>query len=74
MDTLKIHKVGNSLVATFSEELIKKFNLAEGHTLKVFETDDGVCLTPCDSELDSVMKAFEVTRKKYHHALQKLAQ
>ncbi len=74
MDILKIHKIGNLLGATFSDEIVRKFNLAEGDTLVVTETQDGVYLTPSTPELDSSMSAFEITRKKYRNALKKLAQ
>ncbi|GBO55388.1 hypothetical protein APA_3539 [Pseudanabaena sp. lw0831] len=47
--------------------------MAEGDTLIVTETQDGVCLTPYTPELDSAMSAFEITRKKYRNALKKLA-
>ncbi len=74
MNILKIHKMGNSLGATFSDEIVRKFNLTEGDTLVVTETQDGVCLTPYKPELDSAMSAFEITRNKYRNALKKLAQ
>lgn len=74
MDTLKIRKVGNSLGATFPKEIVSKLNLAEGDTLFVTETHDGICLTPYDPDFEAAMQAFEITRKKYRNALRELAQ
>ncbi|MEE3716529.1 AbrB/MazE/SpoVT family DNA-binding domain-containing protein [Tumidithrix elongata RA019] len=74
MDTLKIRKVGNSLGTTFPKEIVSKFNLAEGDTLFVTETHDGICLTPYDPDFEAAMQAFDVTRKKYRNALRQLAE
>jgi putative addiction module antidote len=74
MDTLKIRKVGNSLGTTFPKEIASRFNLAEGDTLFVTETHDGICLTPYNPDFDAAMQAFELTRKKYRTALRQLAE
>jgi putative addiction module antidote len=74
MDTLKIRKVGNSLGTTFPKDIANKFNLAEGDTLFVTETHEGICLTPYNPDFDSAMQAFELTRKKYRNALRQLAE
>lgn len=73
MYTLKVRKVGNSLGATLPQELVNKLNVAEGDSLFVTETPDGVQITPYDPDFEDAMQAFSRTRRKYRNALRELA-
>jgi putative addiction module antidote len=73
MEKLKIRKIGNSLGATLPQEVLRKLNVAEGDSLFVTETPQGVQLTAYDPGFEAAMQAFEKTRKKYRNALRELA-
>lgn len=73
MYTLKIRKIGNSLGATLPQEIIQKLNVAEGDSVFVTETSEGIRITPYDPEFQAAMEAFEEVRKDYRNALHELA-
>jgi putative addiction module antidote len=70
---LKIRKIGNSLGATFPKEVLDKLQVAEGDTVYVTETPDGVQLTAYDPEFESVMEAADEVTRRYRNALRELA-
>jgi len=71
---LKIRKIGNSLGATFPREVLDKLQVAEGDTVYVTETPDGIQLTTDDPEFESVMEVADAVTQRYRNALQALAQ
>lgn len=73
MVTLKVRKIGNSLGATFPQDVLNRLNVSEGDNLYITETPDGVQITPYDPDFEAAMDAFEVTRKKYRNAFRELA-
>ena len=73
MHALKLRKVGNSIGILIPRELQERLHVAEGDTLYVTETPDGVQLTPYSPEFDQAMDAFERTRRKYRNTLKELA-
>lgn len=73
MEKLKVRKIGNSLGTTLPQEVLRKLNVAEGDSLFVTETPQGVQLTAYDPSFEAAMQAFEKTRKKYRNALRELA-
>lgn len=70
---LKIRKIGNSLGATFPKEVLDKLQVAEGDTVYITETPDGVQLTAYDPEFESVMEAADEVTRRYRNALRELA-
>jgi putative addiction module antidote len=70
---LKVRKIGNSLGATFPKEVLDKLQVTEGDTLYVTETPDGIQLSTCDPNLETVMEAADEITHRYRHALQELA-
>jgi putative addiction module antidote len=73
MTTLKIRKVGNSLGATFPKEVLQQLKVAEGDTLYVTETPDGIKLTAYDPNFAKAMEAYRKVKCQYKNALRELA-
>jgi putative addiction module antidote len=69
----KLRKIGNSHGVVLPKELLERHGFAEGDTIYVIETADGIKLTPYDSNLGDAMKIFEEGRKRYRNALHELA-
>lgn len=72
--TIKIRRVGGSLGAIFPKDLLEELNVGEGDELVVLRKGTDITLTRTDPDLEKVMNAFEVIRKRYHNTLQKLAE
>lgn len=70
---LKVKKIGNSLGATFTREMLDKLQVTEGDTLYVTETPDGIQLSTYDPDLESVMEVAEEITHRYRNALKELA-
>jgi putative addiction module antidote len=73
MYTLKIHKIGDSLVITLPEEVLQQLNVGEGDNVFLTETADGVQITANDPEFERAMKAYRKVSQKYKNALRELA-
>jgi putative addiction module antidote len=72
--TIKIRRVGGSLGAIFPKDLLEELNVGEGDELVVLRNGTDITLARTDPDLEKVMDAFEVIRKRYHNTLQKLAE
>ncbi len=73
MTTRKLTKVGNSLGFTLPKEQLDRLGLAEGDTIYVSETADGLLLSPYDPEFERQTKAAESILKRYRNAFRQLA-
>lgn len=73
MERIKLRKIGNSIGVILPKEATSRLRVAEGDTLLLTETPDGIQLTPYDADFEAAMEAFEQTRKKYRNTLRKLA-
>jgi putative addiction module antidote len=71
---IKIRRVGGSLGAIFPKDLLEELNVGEGDELVVLRNGTDITLARTDPDLEKVMDAFEVIRKRYHNTLQKLAE
>lgn len=71
---IKIRRVGGSLGAIFPKDLLEELNVGEGDELVVLRNGTDITLARTDPDLEKVMNAFEVIRKRYHNTLQKLAE
>ncbi|OLT61153.1 AbrB/MazE/SpoVT family DNA-binding domain-containing protein [Moorena bouillonii] len=73
MYKLTINKIGDSLGITLPKEILQQLNVAEGDTVFITETADGVEITTKDPEFEKVMAAYQKVSKKYENALRELA-
>jgi len=55
METLTVRKVGNSLGATFSKEVVAALDVRDGDRLFLVRLPDGFKLTPFDPEFEEQM-------------------
>lgn len=69
----KIRKIGNSHGVVLPKELLERHGFAEGDTVFVIETADGIKLTGFDPVFAKGLEAFARTRRKYRNALRELA-
>ena len=70
---LKIRKVGNSLGVVLPKEALAHLNVAEGDTLTLSESQDGVRLTASNPEFVQTMAVFESLSRRYRNTLRELA-
>ncbi|MCL5801704.1 MAG: AbrB/MazE/SpoVT family DNA-binding domain-containing protein [Gammaproteobacteria bacterium] len=73
MERIKLRKIGNSIGVILPKEATSRLRVAEGDTLLLTDTPDGIQLTPYDADFEAAMEAFEQTRRKYRNTLRKLA-
>lgn len=73
MTTRKLAKIGNSLGFTLPKEQLARLGLAEGDTVYVTETADGLLLSPYDPEFARQAEAAESILKRYRNAFRELA-
>jgi putative addiction module antidote len=70
---IKLRKIGNSQGVVLPKDVLDRHGLAEGDTLYIVETADGIRLTPYDPVFAKGMEAFARTRRKFRNALRELA-
>ncbi|XDD42905.1 AbrB/MazE/SpoVT family DNA-binding domain-containing protein [Leptospira sp. WS60.C2] len=68
-----IRAIGNSSGATIPKIILEKYNLHEGDTVFLVETENGILLSPYDPEFASAMELYQDASKKYRNALKELA-
>ena len=73
MTSRKLTKIGNSLGFTLPKEQLARLGLAEGDTVYVSETPDGLLLSPYDPEFERQTAAAESILKRYRNAFRELA-
>jgi putative addiction module antidote len=73
MQSMKLRKIGNSLGVLLPKEIQERLHVAEGDTLYLTDTPDGIRITAHDPEFADAMEAFEQTRRGYRNALKELA-
>jgi putative addiction module antidote len=70
---LKIRKIGNSLGVVLPKEVLMHLNVAEGDTVMISESQDGVRLTSSNPDFAKSMAVFESLNRRYRNALRELA-
>lgn len=55
------------------KQLLEQMHLAEGDTLAIAQTPDGIQLSPYGPNFERAMQAFVGVRKRYRNAFRKLA-
>ena len=68
-----IRAIGNSAGITLPKAILEKYNLNEGDTLFLLETENGIVLSPYDPEFEDAMSLYATASKKYRNALKELA-
>ena len=66
-------KMGGSIGATLPKESVERFHIKAGDVLNVFETDEGILITPLDPDFEKAMGVYERGARKYRNALRELA-
>jgi putative addiction module antidote len=70
---LKLRKVGNSVGVVLPKEALTHLKVAEGDTLTLTESQDGVRLTAGNPDFAKSMTVFESLNRRYRNALRELA-
>lgn len=70
---LKLRKIGNSVGVVLPKEALKHLKVAEGDSVTLTETPDGVRLTPTNREFERSMATFASLNRRYRNALRELA-
>ena len=71
---VQLRKIGNSVGVILPKELLGKHDLAEGDTLAVVNTPDGIKLVKADAEFEEQMAYARRGMQKYRNTLRKLAE
>ncbi len=69
----KIRAIGNSAGTTIPKPLLERFHLAEGDTVHLIETEEGILITPFDPAFRKAMEVYAEGAKKYRNAMRELA-
>lgn len=72
MDQVKVRRVGNSLGVTLTEQC-RQMGVAEGDTLYVVKTEQGIELRPENDTFSRAVEAGRRLMKKYPNAMRELA-
>lgn len=68
-----LRKVGNALGITIPKSVLEQYNLSEGDSLYLVQTENGLQLTPYDPDFSEMMQAYQEGAKRYRNALHELA-
>jgi putative addiction module antidote len=68
-----IRAIGNSAGTTIPKPLLERYHLAEGDTVHLVETEEGILITPFDPGFQKAMEIYAEGAKKYRNAMRELA-
>ena len=68
-----IRAIGNSAGTTIPKALLERYNLAEGDSVHLVETEEGILITPFDPDFDEAMEIYAEGAKRYRNAMRELA-
>ena len=71
---LKVTAIGNSTGVILPKELLEKLRVSRGDELMVYETPDGIVLTPFDAEFARQMDVAENIMREDRDLLKRLAE
>lgn len=71
--TLTIRKIGNSLGVILGKDTMTELGVAEGDTLFVVRTPDGIQLTAYDPDFTEAIEAGRDYMRRHRNALRELA-
>lgn len=73
MATLKLRAIGNSVGVVLPKELLARLNLAEGDSLQVVESQEGLLLTVVPQETEAQLDLGREMMRKYRETFAALA-
>ncbi|MGK7860904.1 AbrB/MazE/SpoVT family DNA-binding domain-containing protein [Falsiroseomonas sp. E2-1-a4] len=73
MATLKLRAVGNSVGLVLPKDILARMNLAEGDTVQVVESGDGLLLTTMPQETEAQLELGRELMRKYRETFAALA-
>jgi hypothetical protein len=53
--------------------MLERYQLAEGDTVHLVETEEGILITPFDPTFDEAMEIYAEGAKRYRNAMRELA-
>jgi putative addiction module antidote len=68
-----IRAIGNSAGTTIPKPMLERYQLAEGDSVHLVETDEGILITPFDPVFDEAMEIYAEGAKRYRNAMRELA-
>ena len=72
-ESLQVRKIGNSYGVILSKALLQELEVAEGDTLFVVRTPDGIRLTSYDPDFVEALNAGRAYMDEHRDALRELA-
>jgi antitoxin MazE len=69
----KIRKIGNAYGVLLPKEIIDKLRVAEGSTINISETENGIELSPFDADFADQVEAFRRIEPRHRNSLRELA-
>ena len=57
----------------FPKPLLERYHLAEGDTVHLIETEEGILITPFDPDFQKAMEIYAEGAKRYRNAMRELA-
>ncbi|MDP3415641.1 AbrB/MazE/SpoVT family DNA-binding domain-containing protein [Falsiroseomonas sp.] len=73
MATLKLRAVGNSVGLVLPKDILARMNLAEGDTVQVVESGDGLLLTTMPRETEAQLELGRELMRRYRETFAALA-
>lgn len=73
MTMLKLRAIGNSVGVVLPKDLLARMNLAEGDTVQVVESAEGLLLTTMPQETETQLELGRELMRKYRESFAALA-
>ena len=74
MQAVKVNRFGNSAGITLSKAILAKLRVSPGDTLYVYETQNGIELTPYNEKFAAQMESAEKIMREDRDVLRRLAE
>jgi putative addiction module antidote len=68
-----IRAIGNSAGTTIPKSMLERYHLAEGDSIHLVETEEGILITPFDPAFAEAMEIYSEGAKRYRNAMRQLA-
>ncbi|HUF64619.1 MAG TPA: AbrB/MazE/SpoVT family DNA-binding domain-containing protein [Gemmatimonadaceae bacterium] len=68
----KLKQLGGSVAVVLPKAILDRFHLAAGDEIHVIETEEGMLLTPFDSDFEDAMAVHDRGERKFRNALRQL--
>ena len=74
METVRLRRVGNSVVVTLPSRILDAAHLSEDQTVALEVGDGGVVIRPWDPEAQAAWVAYTALEPRYRYANRRLAE